>query len=137
ASFQDDLSFCICQVAHGELQLFQAVSHQVCLDHICLFLHSLADVRNEDVVAVLKAQVLMILFCKKRKHTPVDKVGAVSLCSVLDSDIGPAAQHLLAGRSLLSCGSVSRLHSEDSAAHADISLAHFRVCLLDLCHDRL
>ena len=81
--------------------------------------------------------MLVILIRQERKHTPVDQVRAVTLCRVFDGDICPAAQHLLAGCSLLTGGAVSRLHSEDRTSHADIAFAHLRVGLLDCLHHRL
>ncbi len=56
----------------------------------------------------------------KGQHAPVDQVGAIALGGVLHSQVGPAAQHLLAGGRLLARRAVARFDREDGGAQADM-----------------
>ena len=82
----------------------------ICLDRIVLFFDCLADILNEEVIAILKWELTLV---QEWKHTPVDQIRTISFCCVLVGNIGKAAKHLLAGSSLLSGRAVTRLHCKD------------------------
>src|SRR5699024_4917366 len=92
--------------------------------------------RHEDIVSVLKWKVLVVGVCEERKHSPVDQVGTVTFCCVLNGDIRPASQDLLAGSRLLAGRAVTRFYCEDGAAHTDVALSDFRISLPYRLHHR-
>ena len=93
-----------------KLELLHALVYHIGLNGIVLLLNSLFDILNEEIISVLKWKLTLI---QEWKHTPVDQVGTISLGCVLVGNIGEATQYLLAGSSLLSGRTITRLDSKD------------------------
>ena len=80
---------------------------------------SLADTLNEYEITRLIVE-RSLRSDGERNDTPVDAVAAIALRGVLIADIGIAAQNLLAGSRLLTCGAVTRLVREYAGTEGSI-----------------
>ena len=78
----------------------------------------------------------MIFFCQEWEHSPVDQVRTVTLCCILCCDVCPSAKYFLTGSCLLTSRSVSWFYCEDCTSDTKVTLANFRICLVDLIHHR-
>ena len=66
----------------------------------------LTDTRKPYILADREVNVLVRI--RKWQHTPVYAVAAVTLRRVVDADVREAAEHLLAGSRILTCGAIAR-----------------------------
>ena len=100
------------QISQSQPHRLECISlHHEGEDLLSLLQNGCADIRKQDPVSVLKRKGS--LSDQKRKHAPVDQVGTVPLCRIVEGDVAPSAKHLLAGCRLFPGRAVSRFDCED------------------------
>ena len=136
-SIQNNLSLGICQIPEFQLDLFQFITNNICVDNVFLFLNCFSHIRNENVISVFKRKRLMIRICQKWKHSPVNQVGAITFCRIFYSNVCPSLREL-SGRRQPAHEPIHLpvLLRRSYFLHRHFPFSDFRIRCLDLRHNR-
>ena len=117
-AFQDDRTLIVSQFTQSYLKLFQSVFfYYITRDAVSLICNGFSNLREEQIISVRKWK--LSLWDQEWKHTPVDQVGAITLCCVFVGNICPSAKYLLTGSCLLTRRTITRFYCKDRTSDTD------------------